>query len=122
MLKISRSGYYTWTRRGPSAHAQRDVELTTLIIEIHRRSRTTYGSPRVHAELRRLDQRCGRKRVARLMGNEGLVGAPAWRRWRTGKPDVAPATDLENRNFGPTRADRLWAADVTQFWTREGWL
>jgi putative transposase len=122
VLKISRSGYYTWARRGPSPHTKRDVELTTLITEIHRRSRTTYGSPRVHAELRRLDQRCGRKRVARLMANEGLVGAHARRRWRTGKPDVAPAPDLVNRNFGPPRADRLWAADVTQFWTQEGWL
>jgi putative transposase len=122
VLKISRSGYYAWARRGPSTHQQRDVELTELITEIHRRSRTTYGSPRVHAELRRLDQRCGRKRVARLMAREGLVGAHARRRWRTGKPDVAPAPDLVNRNFGPPRADRLWAADVTQFWTQDGWL
>jgi hypothetical protein len=37
-------------------------------------SRRTYGAPRVHAELRRLDQHCSRKRVARLMRDAGLVG------------------------------------------------
>jgi transposase InsO family protein len=122
VLRVSRSGYYTWARRPPSAHRVRDDELGSLIGEIHRRSRTTYGAPRVHAELARLDQRCGRKRVARLMADAGLVGAHARRRWRTGRPDVAPAPDLVKRDFGPARADQLWAADVTQFRTQEGWL
>ena len=51
------------------------------------------------------------------MAKDGLVGAHARRRWRTGKPDTAPAPDLVNRNFDPARADQIWAADVTQFWT-----
>ena len=75
-LKVSRSGYYDWKRRAESKHARRDAELGGLIGEIHQRSRTTYGAPRIHAELRRLDQRCGKKRVARLpMAANGLVGA-----------------------------------------------
>ena len=94
IVGASRSGYHTWTRRPPSAHSIRDAELAPLIGEIHRRSRTTYGAPRVHAELRRLDRRCAKKRVARLMAEAGLVGAHARRRWRTGRPDVAPAPDL----------------------------
>ena len=122
VLNVSRSGYYDWKRRGESKHAKRDAELETLICEIHRRSRTTYGSPRIHAELRRLDQRCGRKRVARLMASHGLVGAHARRKWRRGRPDVAPAPDLVNRDFTASRPDEIWAADVTQFWTTEGWL
>lgn len=122
VLKVSRSGYYTWCRRPPSPHSVRDVELAELIGDIHRHSRRTYGAPRVHAELRRLDQHCGRKRVARLMAAHGLVGAHARRRWRTGKPDTAPAPDLVKRNFDPERADQVWAADVTQFWTVENWL
>ena len=121
-LKMSRSGYYDWKRRPISAHAKRDGELAELIEEIHTRSRTTYGSPRVHAELRRLDQRCSRKRVARLMAAKGLVGTHARRKWRRGRPDVAPAPDLVNRDFTATRPDEIWAADVTQFWTQEGWL
>jgi putative transposase len=122
LLHVSRSGYYAWQGRPPSPRARRDAELTTLITEIHRRSRTTYGAPRVHAELRRLDQRCGKKRVARLMADEGLVGVHARRKWRRGRPDVAPAPDLVGRDFAPPRPDLVWAADVTQFWTNEGWL
>jgi transposase InsO family protein len=122
VLRVSRSGYYDWNSRGESKHAKRDAELVALIGEIHQRSRTTYGAPRVHAELRRLDQRCGKKRVARLMATNCLVGAHARRKWRRGRPDVAPAPDLVNRDFTASRPDEIWAADVTQFWTTEGWL
>lgn len=122
VLHLSRSGYYDWKSRPVSEHAKRDEELGELIAEIHTRSRTTYGSPRIHAELRRLDQRCSKKRVARLMARQGLVGAHARRKWRRGRPDVAPAPDLLNRDFTATKPDEIWAADVTQFWTTEGWL
>jgi len=121
-LSVSRSGYYAWKRRPVCEHAKRDDHLAGLIGQIHANSRTTYGSPRVHAELKRLGEPCGRKRVARLMARDGLVGAHSRRRWRRGRPDVAPAPDLVNRNFGPGRADELWGADVTQFHTAEGWL
>jgi putative transposase len=96
--------------------------LTAVIVEIHQRSRRTYGAPRVHGELVHLEQRCSRKRVARLMAASGLVGVHARRRWRNGRPDVAPAADLVNRDFTPRGPDQVWAADVTQFRTTEGWL
>jgi putative transposase len=99
-----------------------DDHLTGLIAKIHAQSRRTYGAPRVHAELARLGWRCGRKRVARLMRHQQLVGVHSRRRWRSGRPDVAPAPDLVERNFNPTGPDRLWAADVTQFRTSEGWV
>lgn len=122
VLGVSRSGYYAWKKRPPSARTVRDGELTELITEIHDRSRRTYGAPRVHAELRRLDQRCSKKRVARLMAAHGLVGVHARRRWRAGRPDIAWAEDLVDRDFNPVGPDRLWAADMTQFRTEEGWL
>jgi putative transposase len=99
-----------------------DTELVEVIVEIHHRSRCTYGAPRVHAELARLGRRCGIKRVARLMRTAGLVGVHARRRWRNGRPDVAPAPDLVDRDFSPSGPDQVWAADVTQFRTHEGWL
>lgn len=64
----------------------------------------------------------GRKRVARLMRERGLVGAHSRRKWRTGKPDTAWAPDLLERDFNPSGRDTVWAADVTQFRTAEGWL
>ena len=51
VLGVSRSGYYGWRDRPPSSRSQQDAALTAKIYEIHRRSRETYGSPRVHAEL-----------------------------------------------------------------------
>ena len=74
MLGVSRSGYYGWRGRPPSATERTDANLTERIEEIHKRSRETYGSPRVHAELRMMGIRCGRKRVARLMRKAGLQG------------------------------------------------
>jgi putative transposase len=72
---VSRSGYYAWRDRPPSRRSQQDAALTAKIYEIHRRSRETYGSPRIHAELHSLGVRCGgRKRVARLMRKEDLEG------------------------------------------------
>ena len=92
-------------------------------MEIYNRSRCTYGSPRVHAELARLGVHCGRKRVARLMRAQALVGVHARKRYRRAKPGVTVhAPDLVRRNFNPAAQDQLWAADVTQFRTGEGWL
>jgi transposase InsO family protein len=122
VLGVSRSGYYAWRGRPPCPRRRRDAELAAVVAEVHERSRRTYGAPRVHAELRRLDHRCSRKRVARLMREAGLVGVHARRRWRAGRPDTAPAPDLVNRDFDPAGPDRVWAADVTQFRTGEGWL
>jgi putative transposase len=76
----------------------------------------------VHGQLTGLGVRCGRKRVARLMRASGLVGVHARRRWRKGRPGAGHAPDLVQRNFDPTGADQLWAADVTQFAAGEGWL
>ena len=68
VLKVSRSGYYAWRTRKPSERAVEDERLSELITEAHERSRGTYGSPRIHAELRLAHGvRCSRKRVERLM-------------------------------------------------------
>jgi putative transposase len=122
VVGVSRSGFYAWLGRPRSARSVSDAELAGIIVEIHDRSRRTYGAPRVHAELARLGRRCGRKRVARLMRSQQLVGVHARRRWRRGRPDTALAPDLVQRNFNPTGPDRVWAGDVTQFRTAEGWL
>lgn len=56
------------------------------------------------------------------MREHELVGAHARRHWRRGRQEVANAPDLVRRDFNPTGPDRLWAADVTQIRTGEGWL
>lgn len=75
VLGVSRSGYYDWTTRSPSARSVADAALSVTIVEIHTMSRRSYGAPRVHSELRMAREiRCGRKRVARLMRTAGDRG------------------------------------------------
>jgi putative transposase len=124
MLGVSRSGYYSWRDRPPSGRSREDTALIEKIREIHRHSRETYGSPRIHAELRALGTSCGRKRVERLMRQAGVRGCMRGRRrgtTRWGKR-VAPAEDLLKRNFQATQMDRIWVADITYVATREGFL
>jgi putative transposase len=84
VLEVSRSGFHAWARREPSARAVADAALSGRIAEIHTESLKTYGSPRVHAELRLEDDvRVGRKRVERLMRLAGLSGQVKRRRGKT---------------------------------------
>ena len=125
VLEVSRSGFHAWRHRSPSRRARQDIELLDLIEPIHRDSRCTYGSPRVHAELR-LDHdiTVGRKRVERLMRQAGLSGMIRRRRGRTtiSAPGIRTAPDLVARDFNPVGPNRLWCADITYVRTWEGWL
>ena len=76
VLQVSRSGFYAWGRRTPSAHAQEDGRLRPLVGQAFARGRRAYGSPRVHRELVESGVRVSRKRVIRLMQEEGLVARP----------------------------------------------
>lgn len=124
VLQVSKSGFYAWLRRTPSARQQRDQRLKLEIKAAHQRSRGTYGTPRVHQQLRQDGIGIGRKRVARLMREVGLQGLPKRRFKRTtdSKHTEAVAPNLLARDFAPDAADRAWAADVTYIRTWEGWL
>jgi putative transposase len=124
LLGVSRSGYYAWRTRPPSARARVDQELTRQIQEVHEQSRGTYGAPRIWAELRERGVVCSRKRVARLLRRAGLHGChrrkgplPSRR-----SPGAAPAPDLVQRNFTAAAPDRLWVADITYVPTWAGFL
>lgn len=125
VLEVSRSGYHAWATRSPSPRALADARLSGRITEIHTQSGETYGSPRVHAELRLADGvQVGRKRVERLMRTAGLSGQLKRRKGRTtiSVPGVRTAPDLVERDFNPSAIDRLWCADITYIRTWEGWL
>ena len=125
VLEVSRSGYHAWARREPSSRALEDERLTGRIREIHRENRKVYGSPRIHAELRKADGvRVGRKRVERLMRQAGISGIVKRRRGRTtiSVPGVRVCEDLVDRAFLASAPNRLWVADITYLRTWEGWL
>lgn len=124
LLGVSPSGYYAWSRRSTSQHAQADAELLVRIRAIYERSRGTYGAPRIHAELLACGELVSRKRVARLMREAGLRGASRRRQIITTQRDVKsrPAPDLVNRDFTADGRDQLWVADITYIPTGSGFL
>ena len=128
VLGVSRAGFYAAEKRAASARAKRDEQLRERIGAVHQQSRRTYGSPRIHAELQAQGERCGRKRVARLMRQAGLR-VKVRRRFRPQTTDskhshrVAP--NVLARRFGVKeigQINQVWAGDITYIPTREGWL
>ena len=115
VLGVSASGYYAWQRRAASARTVEDAELLEQIRGFHRASRGTYGTPRIHRDLRAAGVRVGRKRVARLLKQAGLRGVSR-RKWpvTTVRAEHArPAPDLVQRAFTATGPNQLWVADIT---------
>jgi putative transposase len=124
VLGVSRSGFDAWLKRRPSKRWVTDVRLLELIHQVHEESDGTYGSPRIHAELRHRGVRVGRKRVERLMRRHSLSGLVKRRTRKTTVrvPGVRPAPDLVGRDFEPREPNRLWVADLTEVQIWEGRL
>jgi len=121
-LKVSASGYYAWRRRPESERAKKDLRLAVLIREAHERSRKTYGSPRVHRELSAQGVKVSRKRVIRLMQEEGLVGR-ARRRYKhttDSNHDQPVAPNLIDREFKAAAPNHRWVGDTTELQNGEG--
>lgn len=124
MLRVSRSGYYAWSRRGPSQRAMEDARLGTLVVAAHQAGRGTYGSPRILDELREAGERTSRKRVARLMKEREIVGEmrKRWRHPASAPTDGTCPPNTLNRAFQVPAPNRVWASDITYIRTWEGWL
>ena len=125
VLGVSRSGYYAWAQRLPSERAVANAALTQEIRRVHAESDGTYGSRRVHAQLRRDGHEVNLKRVERLMRVEGIQGAyvpPKRRRSGDGVLGVDGVRiwpDLVKRDFQPAGPNELWCSDLKQIETGE---
>jgi putative transposase len=116
VLGVSESGYHAWRGRAPSARAVEDKVLLKKVRTVHATSRETYGSPRIHAELRATGSRHGRKRIARLMSAAALTGASRRRKGVTTTrrdKDARPAPDLVDRDFSAVGPYKFRVADIT---------
>jgi putative transposase len=125
VLGVSESGYHAWRGRAPSARAVEDKMLLKKVRTVHATSRETYGSPRIHAELRATGSRHGRKRIARLMRAAALTGASRRRKGVTTTRrdgEARPAPDLVDRDFTAAGPDKLWVADITFVPTANGFM
>ena len=124
VLGVSRSGYYAWRGRPPSAREMANRELTAKIKKEFKKSGETYGSPRIYQVMRKLGLMCSQNRVARLM-RAGGMRAKQTKRYKTttrrNKSHRAAPNRL-NRDFHASRPDEKWLADITYIPTGEGWL
>lgn len=116
-LRVTRSGYYAWRRRPESAHAAQDRRLRVLVRTSFEESRHRYGSPRIHRDLLEQEMRVSRKRVVRLMQEEGLQARPRKRFTCTTMSDhthpVAP--NLLDRHFTAEGPNQRWVGDTSEF-------
>ncbi len=124
LLGVSTSGYYKWRKRTPSDRDRRDEELLEMITDIHSDSYGTYGSPRIHAELKARGEHVGQKRVARLMREAGIEGVSrrSTPTTTTSNDNDRPVPDLVDRDFEPDALDELWVADITYVPTDTGYI
>ena len=125
VLKVSRAGYYRHIKKNVSLTKDKNNKLLREIKIVFDRSRGTYGSPRIHAMLKKHGESCSRKRVAKIMQQNNIYAKTKkrWRpynskRYRVG--NVAP--NLLNQNFQVSEINKVWVQDITYINTNEGWL
>ena len=124
VLGIAPSGYYAWLQRSPSKKATQDSVLLTHIRASFRASRRRYGSPRVHADLRAAGHRVARKRVARLMRQDGLRARHRRRFVRTtqSRHKLPIAPNVVARAFEVSAPNQVWVSDLTYLRTQTGFV
>lgn len=124
-LGVSRSGFYAWLGRAPSARARRHATVGPVIRTSFLASDRTYGARRVWRDVLEAGHACGLHQVEGLMRAQALRARPR-RRSRpidTGtRPGNAPATNVLDRQFHAAAPNQKWVADFTYVWTTEGWL
>lgn len=123
-LGVSRSGYYDWRQRKPSARQQEQERLKLAIRAAHRRTRNVYGVRRLQPELAAMGFVAGRDQIARLR-REMALHCLQKRKFRatTNSAHRLPVADnLLAQTFTPTRANEMWVGDITYIATDEGWL
>jgi putative transposase len=125
VFNVQPSGFYSWQKRPPPKRKKDDDRLKVHVRASHKASRKTYGSPRVYKDMKAEGFKVGKKRVARLMREDGLSGTPPKKFTRTtdsahNKP-IAP--NILNRKFSAVeKPNTVWASDITYIWTAVGWL
>jgi putative transposase len=123
-LQVSKSAYYAYLHQKPSTRTLENQELLSKIKQVHAKSRCNYGSPKIHAELKRIGIRCSRPRVARLMRKASISSKTrkAWKRTtKVNKSAIAVPNRLQ-QNFKVDAPNKVWVSDITYVPTQEGWL
>jgi putative transposase len=121
-LGVSESWFFKWHDRPPTPAEQRRAEVDQAVAAAFEASKGTYGSPRIHAELRAGGWRISEKTVAKSMARQGMAGRVKKRRKGLTRPDKRkrPFGDLLNRDFTAPAPNLKWCGDITEIPTDEG--
>ena len=124
VLEVSRTGYYTYSKRPTSEREMENLELVEEMRLVQEATRQSYGSPRMTRELRTKGKTCGRHRVARLMRANGLAARrkKRFRKTTDSNHSFPCAENIVNREFTVSAPNQVWVSDVTYIWTQERWL
>mgnify|MGYP001231286972 CR=1 FL=1 len=123
-LSVSRAAYYDWRSRAPSSREVRREELALKVVAVHESSGRVYGSPRVHAQLKKRGEVVSEKTVAILMQENGLAARrkKKFKVTTDSRKTKRIAPNLLARNFVAERPNQVWVTDVTALWTLTGWV
>jgi len=125
VLGVSRAGYYKYINHKDSTTLCKNKELLAKIKAISKKNRDVYGSPRIHATLKKQGEICSRKRVAKIMRQHGIQSKirKKWKATTKGSKDLSRiAPNLLDQNFNVDVANLIWVMDITYVATKEGWL
>ena len=124
VLKVSLSGYYAWSGRGPSEREIDNARLIDKIRSVYDATGGVYGVRRIHRQLLVDGERVSRNRVARLMRKCGIRARrkSKFRVTTDSKHNLPVAENLLERAFFSAGPNQVWASDITYIWTLEGWL
>lgn len=121
VYSVSRSGFNSWRRRGPSNRAIEDQSLFTLIRRVFKANNGHYGSPKITTVLRADGIAIGQKRVARIMRDKGLVATKAklypGKKSHNGSINASPNLIADAVVEGP---NHIWVGDVTYIRMSDG--
>lgn len=111
---VSRSGYYAWQSRRPSDRAREDAAWLKDIRSVFKSSRETYGSPRVHEALKGQGQSIGRRRIERIMRENGIQACShnLYRR-QPGLARFFASANSKIHGLEVTRPNQVWVGDIT---------
>lgn len=124
VMKISRSGYYAWRKRGKSSRQKENERLIPIVRAAHKKSKGTYGARRMAKEIEAHGISCGRAKAGTVM-NLSDVAAKQKKKFKAttnSKHKLPVAPNLLNRQFDVKEPDRVYVSDITYIWTHEGWL
>jgi len=111
---VTRGGYYAWRRREESLHSIEDRRLLSEIERVHRKSRETYGSPRVHKKMKGEGETVGKRRVERIMRENGIQGvATNLYRRLPGLHKYYVSVSNKIKDLDINRVDQVWGTDIT---------